>query len=533
MKDKKKDKPKPVYLDRLPPCNNACPLGNNIQKWLQLAKKSNFKEAWETIMVNNPLPSTIGRVCYHPCEDSCNRFGFDAAININAVERFLGDMALEAGWKIAVATEKSGKKVLVIGAGPAGLSAAYQLTLQGHEVTIYDANPQGGGTMHLGIPAYRLPRHILDAEVKRIEDMGVTIEYNRHVTDLVAEKNRGGFDAVLVAIGATVGRIVDIPTTAAKVEFFEALNFLAAIEYKKPLQIAAKHVVVYGGGNTAIDAARCAVRLGAAKVEIVYRRNREKMPAHDFEVAEALGENIELRLLRTIQQINGNDLTLEVMELNEEGWPCPTGVTETIPADVVILALGLNVDTDFLRSLQQLEFRKDSSIIVDEHFRLALAGVYAGGDVTTYERNVATAIGHGKKAASNIDSYLRGETYFKEPKHELAGHDNLHVDYYQKSDRKQRSQIGFPQAQTSFAEVVNGLTEDEAIHEASRCFSCGNCFECDTCYNVCPVKAITKLAPGKRYKIDYDTCIRCGMCARKCPCGAIKMVSAEKSNNED
>ncbi len=519
------NKPRPIYIDWLPPCNTGCPTGQDVQKWLALTRQDRFREAWEVIMQHNPIPATIGRICYHPCEHTCNRYGFDTAVNINAVERFLGDMALDEGWTIKIQAEASGKRVLVVGAGAAGLAAAYHLRLAGHNVVICEASAIAGGMMHYGIPKYRLPRNILDAEIERIQAMGIEIIFNHRVEDLIAERDHGNFDAVFIAVGAPVGRTVEIPTQGSGCKVLDAVEFLAEIEFKQPPNMAGQKVVVYGGGNTAIDAARTAVRLGAKEIEIVYRRNRKKMPAYDFEVVEAAEEGVKLRLLRTIKEINGNDISLDIMELNEEGWPCPTDKTEIIQANVIILALGLNVDTGFLRSVDEIEFKSDSTVMVDDNLMTGCKGIFAGGDVIPYDRSVTTAIGHGKKAANRIDAYLREVEFVAAPKHEAAGCDKLHTGFYSKSDRKARSQLGFPGRKESFAEVMQGLNESEVLHESKRCFSCGNCFECDTCFNVCPVKAITKLGVGKGYNIDYDTCIRCGLCARKCPCGAIKMTA--------
>lgn len=521
----KNSKPYPVYLDRLPPCNHACPSGQNIQLWLSLAKQSKFQEAWQTIMQDNPIPATMGRVCYHPCEDACNRHGFDASININGVERFLGDMALEEGWKIEVDAPKSSKKVMVVGAGPAGMSAAYHLCLLGHDVTVFDARNVGGGMMHYGIPSYRLPREILDSEVQRIADMGVEFVFNHRVEDVMAEKEKGGFAAVFVAAGAPLGRLVSMSKTGDSCQVLDAVEFLDAIEQNQIPNVKEHKVIVYGGGNTAIDAARCAIRLGASAVEIVYRRNREKMPAYDFEVAEATHEGITLCLLRTIKEINEKNISLDVMELNAEGWPEPVGKEEIIEADTLINALGLNVDTEFLTKVEGIEFKKDGCVLINEEtLATGCPSVFAGGDMIPYDRSVTTAIGQGKKAACNIDALLRGEEYAAPEKHELAGQDKLHPAYFSKADRKQRGQIAFAHSKESFDEVVQSLDEEEVQHETNRCFSCGNCFECDTCMNVCPVKAITKVGKGQGYHIDYDVCIRCGLCVRKCPCGAMKMV---------
>ncbi|MBN2689201.1 MAG: FAD-dependent oxidoreductase [Gammaproteobacteria bacterium] len=518
------NKPKPVYVDRLPPCNAACPAGQNAQKWLRLVKIDKLREAWEVMMQENPLPATLGRVCYHPCENSCNRYGFDAAVNINAVERFVGDVALGENWSIDVSAESNGKKIMVVGAGPAGLSAAYHLTLKGYQVTVFDARDILGGMMHYGIPSFRLDRKVLDAEIKRIENMGVKFVLNHKVEDILKEKEEGGFDAVFLGLGATKERFANLALEGDKCQIMGATELLDAIEHNQTPDLSGKRVVVYGGGNTAIDAARASIRLQAKKVEIVYRRNREKMPAYDFEVREAAEEGVGLRLLRTISEISNNKITLDVMHLNHEGWPEPTGEHEAIEADVVIMALGLNVDTKVAEKVDGIKLHKDGSIIVDEHMVTGASGIFAGGDVVPYDRSVATAVGHGKKAAKYIDKMLSQDETPEPVKHELAGHDKLHTYYYEKQDRKVRSHIPFEHRKTSFDEVVVGLEEREAIHETERCFSCGNCFECDTCMNVCPVKAIHKVGPGKGYTIDYDVCIRCGLCVKKCPCGAMGLI---------
>ena len=286
-------------------------------------------------------------------------------------------------------------------------------------------------------------------------------------------------------------------------------------------------VVVYGGGNTSIDVVRSAIRLGAKDVSLVYRRNREKMPALDFEVAEALEEGMILRVLRSIKEIHGKDVLLDIMDLDRAGWPQFSGRQETIQADTLILALGLDVDTKFLRKINGMHFNQDGTIFVDKNMMTSCDGIFAGGDVVPFDRSVATAVGHGKKAASAIDSFLSGKMRITE-KPDLATSDKLDKSYYKKADRKERSQIEFDKRVNTFEEVMHGFNETEVMHEADRCFSCGNCFECDTCYNACPVKAITKLGEGRGYAIDYDKCINCGLCVRKCPCGSIEMILKEE-----
>jgi formate dehydrogenase beta subunit len=278
---------RPAYVDFLPPCNDACPAGENIQAWLALSQAGDYEAAWRELVSNNPMPSIHGRVCYHPCEDVCNRAFTDSPVSIHAVERFLGDMALEKDWQFEKPTTRTGKKIMIVGSGPSGLSAAYQLVRLGHEVEIREAGPVAGGMIHFGIPAYRMPRDELRAEIKRIENIGVKITLNHRVDDVLAEKEAGGFDAVFVAVGAHISKKIDIPNRDAG-KILDAVSFLSqANDGGEPPKIG-RRVAIYGGGNTAMDAARTAKRLGATEAMIIYRRDRSSMPAHDFEADEAL-----------------------------------------------------------------------------------------------------------------------------------------------------------------------------------------------------------------------------------------------------
>ena len=516
---------RPVYLDRLPPCNHACPAGENIQAWLYHAEEGNYRQAWAEIMVNNPLPAIMGRACYHPCETACNRATLDTAVNIHAVERFLGDLAIKEGWSVPVTVAPSGKKVLIVGAGPSGLSAAYHLTLLGHAATILEAGPAAGGMMRYGIPAYRLPRHVVDAEIQRLVDLGVTLQLNAKVADIPAAMAAGGFDACFVAIGAHLAKRVDIPTPDAG-RILDALSLLGGMETAGEAPRLGRRVVVYGGGNTAMDAARTARRLGHEAV-IVYRRTRDQMPAHDFEAREALEEGVTMRWLRTITAVDEGGITVEKMELDPDGWPRPTGVTETIAGDSVVLALGQNVDTGVLERVPGVVFSSDGVVRVDGNMMTGHAGIFAGGDMVPAERTITVAVGHGKKAARCIDAYFRASLYQAPPKHELAAPELLNPWYYTDAPPTVQSQLDPIRRQTTFEEVVGGLDETNAQYEARRCLSCGNCFECDTCFGVCPDNAVIKLGPGKRFEFDYDYCKGCGICVRECPCGAIKMVPEE------
>ena len=512
---------RPIYVDRLPPCNHACPAGENIQSWLYYAEEGKYKEAWDVLMRDNPFPALHGRVCYHPCETACNRAQLDEAVGIHAVERFLGDRAIQEGWQVMPGTA-TGKTVLIIGAGPSGLSAAFHLARFGHAVTIYDAGPKAGGMMRFGIPKYRLPRDILDAEIARIEAMGVTIRLNHKVEDLEAVLKAGNFDAVFLAIGAHLAKRTEIPGRDAG-KIMDAAGFLKSLEGKTPPKIG-RRVVVYGGGNTAIDAARTAKRLGAEEAVIVYRRDRAHMPAHDFEIREALEEGVVIHWLRTIKRAEESKYTVEVMELDETGRPRPTGLFEEIDADTLILALGQNADTAFLRNVPGLKIAKDGIIDVDETMMTGRPGLFAGGDMVPSERTVTTATGHGKKAARHIDAYLRGTRYVKTAPHPIATFDKLNTWYYTDAERSKQPILEAARRRSTFDEVAGGLDPSTALLEARRCLSCGNCFECDNCYGVCPDNAVIKLGPGKRFAFNYDYCKGCGICVQECPCGAIEMV---------
>ena len=514
---------RPVYLDRLPPCNHQCPAGEDIQGWLFHAESGNYESAWRHLTKDNPFPATMGRVCYHSCEDACNRGKIDEAVGINSVERFLGDEAVKQGWKLAPPERESGKKVLVVGAGPSGMSAAYHLRRLGHAVTVMDAGPYMGGMMRFGIPKYRLPREVLDAEMQRIVDLGVSVKLNSKVDNILEEMKKGSFDAAFLAVGAHIGKRAMIPSgDAAKI--VDAISVLRSMEGEdKPL--LGRRVVVYGGGNTAIDVARTVKRMGAEPI-IVYRRTRDKAPAHDFEIEEALQEGVMVKWLSTIKQAGDKQITIEKMALDDKGFPQPTGEFETLEADSVVLALGQDVDLGLLNGVPGLEVT-DGVVKVAPNMMTGHAGIFAGGDMVPAERNVTVAVGHGKKAAKNIDAWLRGETYAPAPKHEVAQFEKLNPWYYADAPKTVRPMLDIIRRQSTFEEVQGGLDETTALFEARRCLSCGNCFECDTCYGVCPDNAVIKLGPGKRFQFNYDYCKGCGMCVAECPCGAIKMEAEE------
>jgi 2-oxoacid:acceptor oxidoreductase delta subunit (pyruvate/2-ketoisovalerate family) len=514
---------RPVYVDRLPPCNAQCPAGEDIQGWLFHAESGDYEAAWRHLTRDNPFPAIMGRVCYHTCEGACNRGKIDDAVGINSVERFLGDEALKRGWRFAAPAEESGQHVLVVGAGPSGMSAAYHLRRLGHAVTVMEAGPMTGGMMRFGIPKYRLPREVLDAEMQRIADMGVSVKLGAKVFDLEHTMKNGGFDAAFLAVGAHIAKRAFIPAKDSS-RILDAVQVLRSMEGEEQPMLG-RRVVVYGGGNTAIDVARTAKRLGATEAIIVYRRTREKMPAHDFEVEEALQEGVMVKWLSTIKQSgDGGALTIEKMTLDVKGNPQPTGEYETLEADSLVLALGQDVDLSLLDNVSGLTLN-DGVVQVDPATMMTgHPGLFAGGDMVPAERNVTVAVGHGKKAARHIDAWLRGTRLNPEPKHAGASFERLNPWYYSDAPKTVRPQLDLARRTSSFDEVQGGLTEDNALFEARRCLSCGNCFECDNCYGVCPDNAVIKLGPGKRFQFNYDYCKGCGICVAECPCGAIEMV---------
>ena len=508
---------RPAFVDLLPPCNNACPAGENVQRWLCLMQSGDYEAAWQVLAEDNPLPATMGRICYRPCETKCNRAEFDSAVGINSVERFIGDEAIEHGWRFGKPVKETGKRVLIVGAGPSGLSAAYHLRKAGHTVAIHETGPSAGGMMRFGIPRYRLPREILNAEIQRILDLGVELKLNSKVDDVRAAMKAGRYDAAYLALGAHVARHAEIPAVSAA-KILDAISILRSMEgQERPL--LGRRVAVYGGGNTALDAARTARRLGASETVIIYRRTRAKMPAHDFEVEEALEEGVTMKWLSTIKRVDQRDIMIERMELDASGFPQPTGTFETLEADCVVLALGQEVNLDLIKRVPGVGIT-GGGVEVGPDMMTCAEGIFAGGDMVPCDRTATVAIGHGKKAAQAIDAWLGRKNQVPVPRRAPAT--RINTWYYPAAPRAERPKLELARRQTTFDEVVQGLGEAAVRNEAQRCFSCGNCFECDSCYDVCPENAVLKT--GRGYAIDYPRCTSCKLCVKECPCGAITMV---------
>ncbi len=512
---------RPVYVDFMPPCNSACPAGENIQAWLSHAQSGNYFEAFQTILEDNPFPGIMGRVCVKPCETGCNRNHIDTTINIHAVERYIGDEAIKQNWQVRYNSQKTGKKVLIIGAGPAGLSAAYHLARMGHTVEIFEAGSHPGGLLWSGVPDYRLPKEILDAEIDRLVKMGIKFRLNYKVQDILLEKESGNFDAVFLGIGA---QLIQQETFKQddSVYITDAFSFFRESK-TNPSPYIRKKIVVYGGGKLALYLSRMIKRFGS-EVSVYFPGDKKMMPAYDYETEDALAEGVDVTILRSISSIEKKKITLELLKV-EKGKAVGTNEFETIDADVLIMANRQETDSSFLRALQDMVFNSDGTINIDAQRMTGHEGIFAGGDMLPGENRSSTiAIGHGKKAARYIDGFLMKVPYIKPEKHPTAGYRKLHMWYKTDAPQKEQDKLAPAVAVKNFDEVISGLGEPAARFEAQRCLSCGNCFECDGCFGACPEDAIIKLGKGNRYKFNYDACTGCAVCFEQCPCHAIEMI---------
>ncbi len=521
---------RPVYMDFMPPCNSACPAGENIQAWMAYAQEGNYFEAFQTLIADNPFPAIMGRVCVKPCETGCNRTHIDKTVNIHAVERYIGDEAIKQKWPVQFVAYTTGKRVLVIGAGPSGLSAAYQLTRMGHTVEIYEAGSHPGGLLWTGVPDYRLPKEILDFEVNRILNTGIKIRLNYKVTDLMAEKEAGNFDAVFLGIGAGLIRNEEF-THDDSVYITDAFSFFNEIKIDTSPFIR-KKVVVYGGGKLALYLARILKRFGS-EVSVYFPGDKKMMPAYDYETEDALAEGVDIQLLRKIQKAENNKITLEILQM-DKGKAIDTGEFELVDADILIVANKQEADSAFLRSIEGIDVNTDGTINTNNERMTNNEGIFAGGDMLPGENRSSTiAIGHGKKAAKYIDAYLMQQPYQKPDKHPTAGYRKLHMWYKTDAPQKEQDKLKPEIAVKNFDEVISGLSESEARFEAQRCLSCGNCFECDGCFGACPEDAIIKLGKGNRYAFNYDACTGCAVCYEQCPCHAIEMIPEPVNSTTD
>ncbi len=532
---------RPRYSPKTPPCVDTCPAGNQIRSWLTIVQHTEKLErtfeqsmelAWHAASETTPFPAACGRVCPHPCESACNRKEKDEAVSINCFERFIGDWGIEHGFAHKKLTDEvQTKKVAVIGAGPAGLTCAQQLARRGYPVTVFEAYPHAGGMLRYGIPPYRLPRNVLDAEIQKIVDMGVDLRCNTVIgKDQSLDDIQAEYDAVYLGIGAHQGIQLRIEGEDAE-NVWTGVEFLKAVNSGDAPEIG-NDVAVIGGGNSAIDAARVSKRLGAQNVTILYRRTRDEMPAIAHEIDEALAEGIDIQMLTAPVGIltEGGKATgvrcirMELGEPDDSGRRRPVPVEGSefdVPCSALIPAISQR--PEWLDAERFVEGR--NWFQPNDHWALA-DGVFAGGDAVNLDL-VTTAIGHGRKAAEYMDDYLQGI----DPRHPdplpIITHDKMRLDHYDELPRNDRAWVPHAERFGDNAlelEVDLGITQEQFIAEANRCMSCGQCFWCEKCWMYCQSSCVQKGELGEPYTFKLDTCDGCKKCAEECPCGYIDLL---------
>jgi NADPH-dependent glutamate synthase beta subunit-like oxidoreductase/Pyruvate/2-oxoacid:ferredoxin oxidoreductase delta subunit len=526
---------RPKYSEKTPPCISHCPNEADIRGWLTTIAQAEaygrtneeaLELAWQQITDRNPFPAVCGRVCPHPCEADCNRKNKDGSVAINAMERYVGDFGIKKELKLTkLSDEKHSEKIAIIGSGPAGLSCAYQLSRRGYPVTVFEAFSQPGGMLRYGIPKYRLPREVLDAEIQKILDLGVELKCNFVVgKDTTLDKLREEYKAIFVGIGAHKGYNLGVPGEDAS-NVFTGTEFLNKANSGEPVEIGNK-VIVIGGGDTAIDAARVSKRLGA-DVTILYRRTRNEMPAIAPEIDGALEEGIKIEFLSNPTEVirnNGSAVGLKCIRM-ELGEPDESGRRRPVPKegsefeiDATSVIAAISQEPDF-EPVPELREGKDW-IKADEWGVTKSPGIYAGGDDLSLAL-VATAVFQGRMAAQAIEAHMRGES-LKKPA-ALPKADKVLLDWYPESARHERQHIPVEQREMD-TEIECGLTDEEALDEAKRCMSCGMCMDCETCWMYCTNNCFVRLPKGEHYKIKMEVCNGCKKCAEACPCGYIDLI---------
>lgn len=530
---------RPKFVEKLPPCIHNCPNHNKIREILMIVSRAEdygktfdqaLEESWNLFLETTPFPATCGRVCPHPCESECNRIEKDGGVSINNMERFIGDFGLEKNLKPKKMTDVArAEKIAIVGAGPAGLSCAYQLARRGYPVTVFEAFPKGGGMLRYGIPDYRLPQNVLDSEIRRIEDMGVEIKYNSSIgKDVPLENIRKDYKALFVGIGAHKGLNLRVDGEDAE-NVFTGTDFLHRVNCDETLEIG-DNVVVIGGGDTAIDAARVARRLGANST-ILYRRTRTEMPAIDEEIEGAIEEQVKIEFLAAPIEIYRNNgratgMKCQRMELGEpdaSGRRRPVPIEgDTFDLEFTTMIAAISQEPDFT-GFDSLHEGRDW-IKIDESGKTVMDNVFSGGDDINLGL-VVNAIYHGRKAAEAIHEIITGEAAPKDPEMETIRQDKIKLDFHDPKPRAEAKQIDVAtRLQGLKTEITATMTLDEAVAEAKRCMSCGMCFECGNCWSFCQDNAVIKpLIKGDPYKFKLEFCNGCKKCAENCPCGYIEM----------
>ena len=538
---------RPNHIEKLPPCRHVCPSGNRIREFVttiaqaeRLGKPTEqaFQEAWETYTDTSPFPSVCGRVCPHPCQDDCNRKDLDGAVNINLIERGIGDFGLEKNLPLKMLSEeKRPEKIAVVGGGPSGFTCAYQLARRGYAVTVFESSDKPGGMLRWGIPRYRLPADVLDGEIRKILDLGVELKCDSPIgNDVTVDKLREEYQAVFVSIGAHQGLKLRVEGEEAA-NVFTGVEFLNRIYHGEKIDVG-DDVIVVGGGDTAIDAARMSRRLGA-KTTIVYRRTLKEMPAIDEEIEEAEAEGVKIEYLVAPIGFNteGDRITSMKCIRMELGEPDDSGRRRPVPiegsefeiaASTVIPAISQMPDfTGFEELIEGRDWIK-----VDENGESTkVPGVFAGGDAVSLAL-VTTAIGQGRRAAEAIDAKFRGveetpeDENSKKSETPLIRSDRLRLDHYEKKEPAKAASLPPEERLAEMEKEVNlPLSQEQVIEDAQRCMSCGFCFDCEKCWMFCQDQAIDKpMEKGLLYSFKLQNCTGCKKCAEECPCGFIDML---------
>lgn len=546
---------RPGYHTLTPPCNNGCPAGTNIEGVIKLAGEKDFLAALALIKEENPLSGVCGRVCFHPCESACNRKHYDHSLAINAIERFVTDQGL-GRYTARQVFPDTGKQAAVVGSGPAGLSCAYHLARMGHKVTLFEADDKPGGLLRYGIPAYRLPKDILDAEIKNITDLGVDIQCGTIVGRDLSFRELDRFDAVFLGMGCHKER--SLFETEVK-GYYASLDFLTRVAQGRISSLPAETAVI-GGGNSAIDAARTALRLGS-RVTLYYHRTLEDMPAFEEEIRDARNEGVNFEFL--VQPVDMVTKWGKLRELKlrrtKPGKPDADGRRRPVPvpgseftvrADTVIAAIGEMADLDLLpENIRHNGWHME----IDRFGRTSVERLYAGGDAALEEHNIAEAIGSGKTAACAMDAFLTGtdieamaadisigdsgrisaSRYIASREgispegpdrlNRVVGYDDINPAYFFKKQRTKKEKLPLADRLSGFDEVVKSLSMNAVLMETERCFHCGVCNSCDNCLKFCPDVSVIKRADGTGYDIDLDYCKGCGICVNECPRSAMYM----------